>query len=367
MGPTCEDGGPDVPNVLLSRRNAPTPSLNMPRLSKEVAHVFNLRSYLCGAAFLMSALNASAQGTRGPDGFPNRYVKIIVPYGAGGAADLLSRVVGRQLSAYWGQPVVVENVPGGTGSIGIGQLVRSAPDGYTIGCIPISNLVVNPHLYPDLKYNVFKDLAPISRIAEVQNVLLVSPSLRVDSIRQLVEMVKAKPGTFTYSSLGVGSQAHIAGEMFNTLFGVKTIHVPYNRSSAALTDVFSGVVNFIFAQAPTALPFINGGQMKALAVASSKRSAYLPDVPTIQEETGVQGFETVAWSAFMAPTGTPKSVRNFIASEIKRALMDPDVRTALKNLSAEAVGSTPDELASFMQSEHTRYSEIIRRIGIRAE
>jgi tripartite-type tricarboxylate transporter receptor subunit TctC len=319
-------------------------------------------------SLLIAAIpHAWGQSIPRPEGFPNKLIRIIVPYGPGGAADLLARIVGERLSNYWGQPVIVENRPGGNGSIGIEQVIRSAPDGYTMGCIAVSNLVVNPHLYSNLRFDVFTDLSPVSLIAQVQNVLVVGPSLEVQNIRQLIGVAKSKPGSLTYSSPGAGSQAHIAGEMFNSLMGVSTLHIPYNGVGAAIKDVLGGSVSMMFAQMQAALPLVNSGKLKALAVASPTRSTYLPNVPTILEQTGVQGFDTVAWSAFMAPAGTPADVRSFIASEVGRALKVPDVQERLRAQGAEPVGSTPEELARIMKTEHARYGEIIRKAGIRLE
>ncbi len=322
-----------------------------------------------GIMFLVVAAmpDGSAQSTPRPEGFPSKLVRIIVPYGPGGAADLLARVVGERLSNYWVQPVIVENRPGGNGSVGIEQVIRSEPNGYTMGCIPVSNLVVNPHLYSNLRFDVFVDLAPVSLIAQVQNVLVVSPSLGINNIQQLIDAAKSKPGSLTYSSPGAGSQAHIAGEMFNALMGVSTLHIPYNGVGAAIKDVLGGQVSLMFAQMQAALPLVNSGKLKALAVASPTRSTYLPNVPTILEQTGVQGFDAIAWSAFMAPAATPHEIRSFIASEVARALKVPEVQERLRAQGAEPVGSTPDQLARIMKAEHARYGEIIRKARIRLE
>lgn len=328
---------------------------------------FTVRVFAILLLFVTIMPHGSAQSTPRPEGFPNKLVRIIVPYGPGGAADLLARVVGERLSTYWGQAVIVENRPGGNGSIGIEQVIRSAPDGYTMGCIAVSNLVVNPHLYSDLRFNVFTDLAPVSLIAQVQNVLVVSPSLDINNVKQLIDVAKAKPGSLSYSSPGAGSQAHIAGEMFNFLMDVSMLHIPYNGVGAAIRDVLGGQVSLMFTQMQAALPLVNSGKLKALGVASPSRSTYLPNVPTILEQTGVQGFDTVAWSAFMAPAGTSEIIRSFIASEVGRALRVPEVHERLRAQGAEPVGSTPDQLARIMKTEHARYGEIIRKAGIRLE
>jgi tripartite-type tricarboxylate transporter receptor subunit TctC len=326
-----------------------------------VSHTVALLMLVFGSGYIF------AQGAPKPDDFPNRTVKIIVPYGAGGSADLLARVIGRQLSIYWKQPVVIENVPGGSGSVGIERLVRSEPDGYTLGNVPVSNLVVNPHLYSNLRFDTFKDLAPISRTAEVQNILVTGRLTKINDIKDLIASAKAKPGSLSFASFGVGAQAHIAGELFNVTFGLQTIHVPYNRPSAAVSDVVSGHVTYIFAQAAAVRSLIQSGELNALAIASNQRSEYFPSVPTVEELTGAKGFDTVAWSALMAPAKTPSSIRNFIASDVRRALAEPSVREALENLSAEPAGSTPAALAEFMQQETKRYEGLVKKLGIRIE
>lgn len=315
-------------------------------------------------ATIVSA-NVVAQTGPGPGGYPSKPVKIIVPYGPGGAADLLARTVGERLAAFWSQPVIVENRVGASGNIGIEALVRSAPDGYTLGVIPVSNLAVNPHLYATkLSYDVFRDLSPISLIAQVQNVLVVGPGSSVQGVKDLIQAAKAQPGKLSFSSPGVGSQAHIAGAMLESLAGITMLHVPYGGVGAAIRDVMGGQVTMMFAQLPAALPLLGTGKAKILAIASGKRSAFMPQVPTILEETGIGGFDAVSWSALMSPAGTAEDLRNFAAGEVARALKVPEVIARLQKQGAEPVGSTPAELSKAMKDEHHRYGEIIRKAKI---
>ncbi len=319
------------------------------------------------SSLMMLTGYAIAQSGPGPAGYPNKLVRIIVPYGPGGAADLLARIVGERLSTFWGQSVIVENRAGATGNIGIEAVVRAAPDGYTLAVVPVSNLAVNPHLYSKLSYDVFRNLSPISLIAQVQNVLVVKPSAKIDNVRDLVQAAKAKPGALTYSSPGVGSQAHVAGEMLNSLMNIDTVHVAYGGVGAAIKDVMGGQVTMMFAQMPAALPLVTAGKLKALGVASNRRSPFMPSVPTIQEETGIAGLEAVSWSALMAPAKTPDELRSFIASEVARALKLPEVEARLRAQGTEPIGSTPSELAGIMKAEYLRYGEVIRKARISAD
>jgi tripartite-type tricarboxylate transporter receptor subunit TctC len=320
----------------------------------------------CALALLSSwSATAQAQAQR-PAGYPNRLVRVIVPYGPG-LADLLSRLVAERLSSAWGQPVIVDNRPGATGNIGIDFVIKAPPDGYTFVTVPVANLAVNPHLNSKLPYDVFKDLAPVSLIASVHNVLVVNPESGAATVKELIARAKAKPGALTYSTPGVSSQGHIAAEMFNSLFGVTTVHVPYTSMASAVKDVMGGQVDFAFSQMPVALALIQGARLRALGVASPKRSVLLPEVPTISEATGTPEFEAVSWSALMAPAGTPEAVRAGVAGDIQRMLATPEVQARLKSMGAEAVGSTPQELAATMRAESNRYGEIIRKAKIRAE
>ncbi len=318
------------------------------------------------ALLTVSSTVVYAQPQR-PSGYPNKLVRIVVPYGPGGLADLLSRLVAERLSAGWGEPVIVENRPGANGSIGIDLVVKAAPDGYTLVTVPVANLAVNPHLNAKLPYDVFKDLAPVSLIASVHNVLVVNPSSQAMTAKELIALAKSKTGRLTYSTPGVSSQGHIAAEMFNSLFGVSTVHVPYNSVGAATKDLLGGQVDFAFVQMPAALALIQSGKLRALGVASSRRSIFLPNVPTISEATGVAEFEAVSWSALMAPAGTPEPIRNAISADIQRMLALPEVQERLKSFGAEPVGTTPPELATIMRAESNRYEEIIRKAKIRTE
>jgi tripartite-type tricarboxylate transporter receptor subunit TctC len=326
-----------------------------------------LKSLVILLTVVIAAPFALAQKAQGPSGYPSRLVKIIVPTAPGGNADLLARVLGERMSSDWGQPVVIENRPGAANRIGIAAGAKSPPDGYTLIVVPVSNLVMDPHIYSTLPYDVFRDLEPISLVTQVQNVLVINSALGIKTIKALVELAKAKPDELTFAAVGVGSPAHIASEMMNLRAGIKTRLVPYNGINDGTTAVLRGDVTMMFAQMPTALPLIQSGALRALGVASLARSPYLPDVPTISEGLDMPPFEVASWSAFMVPAGTQEGVRSFLAQEVANALKDAKVLDRLRAMGAEPIGSTPNELADKMRSEYARYGEIIRTLKIRVE
>lgn len=306
-----------------------------------------------------------------PDGsigaFPERPVRIVVPYGAGGAADILARTLAAKLGQEWTKGVVVENKPGGVGVIGISAVVNAPPDGYTLVSVPVSDLAVNPHLYRKRPFDVLKDLAPVSQVGAVPNVLVVSSRLGVSSARDLVALARTKPGGLSYSSPGIGSQAHLAAEMFAERIGAKLLHVPYNGVSAALADVAAGQVDLMFAQLPTALPFIKDGRVRALGIASERRSELMPDMPTLAEETGLSFGDAVSWSGLMAPAGTPLALREAIARKVTAAMRSADVQERLRAQGTVGLGGTPQELAAAIARDYERYGKLIRTLNIQLD
>jgi tripartite-type tricarboxylate transporter receptor subunit TctC len=310
-------------------------------------------------ALLLPAL-AAAQA------YPSAPVRIVNPFTAGGPADLLARAVGQKLNEAWGQPVIVESRAGAAGNIGIEYVARQPSDGYTLLVMPTGNAVVNPHLYAKLPYDTFRDFAPVTLLATVENALVVNPGVAAKSVPELVALAKASPGKLTFASPGVGSQAHIAGEMLKSMAGVDMLHVPYKGMAPAMNDLLGGQVSFMFLSMSSALKQVEAGKLRALGVASLKRAPAAPALPTIAEQ-GFPGFEAVSWYALMAPAGTPAEVVEKIAAESARALRDPAVRERLVGLGAEPVGSSPAELAAMLKRENARWGEFIRKAGIRAE
>lgn len=317
--------------------------------------------FFTALAFAVCA-NASAQPA-----YPNKVVRIIVPFGPGGAADALPRLIAAPLSSMWGQSVIVENRPGAAGNIGMELGSKAAPDGYTLTSAPVGNIALNPHLYSKLSFDILKDFTPITLIGSVQNVLVVHPSIPAKTVKELIALLKSRPGELTYASGGVGTQAHIAGELFKAMSNTNMTHVAYKGVGASVTDLLGGHVGMIFAQVHSVLPHIQAGKLRPLGVASVKRVSQLPNVPTIAEAAGVSSFEAVSWYALVGPANMPKDVTAKIQSDIAKALQLPDVKEKLANLGVEAVGSTPEQLRVAMKTDYDRYGAIIRKIGIKAD
>jgi len=298
--------------------------------------------------------------------WPSKPIRIVVPFPPGGPADLLPRLIGPKLTEAWGQPVVIENKPGAGGNIGMDMVAKSPPDGYTLVIGPNGNLVVNPHLYANLPYDVVKDFAPVTLIASFSNMLVVNPDVPAKSVSELIALAKAKPGSLSYGSPGTGSQPHLGGEFLKLTAGIEIVHVPYNGTAPALRDLLGGQISFMFAQTSAALPQIQSGKLRALGVASAKRSPQLPEVPTIAE-SGLPGFEAVSWYALLAPAGTPKEVVTKMQAEVARILQMPDVREKLAGLGGEPVGNTPEQLTAMLRTESARYADIVKRANISIE
>jgi len=321
-----------------------------------------LNRILLSIALAVVPLAASAQGD-----YPSKPVRIIVPFGAGGAADSLPRLLAQHLGPMWGQPVVVENRTGAAGNIGMELGARAAPDGYTLTSAPVGNLAINPHLYSKLSFDVLKDFTPITLVASVQNVLVVNPAVPAKDLKELIAYAKARPGKLTYGSGGVGTQAHIGGEIFESMAGVYMVHVAYKGVGDSVRDLLGGQIDMIFAQIPAVKAHIDGGRLRALGVANLKRSPALPSVPTIEEAGGLTGFQAVSWYALVGPAGMPPAVTAKIQADAAKVLQLPDVRDRLQGLGAEPVGSTSAELAAAIKSDYDRYGAVIKRLGISAD
>jgi tripartite-type tricarboxylate transporter receptor subunit TctC len=311
--------------------------------------------------FVLSATFAHAQT------WPQKPVRVIVPFAPGGASDLMPRLVAEKLTAMWAQPVLMENRPGAAGNIGMEAGARAPADGYTLVSAPNGNLVVNPHMYSKLAYNVFRDLAPVTRIAAVQNVLVVHPDVPANSMKELVALARAKPGTLNFASPGNGSQAHVAVELLKLQLGLDLVHVPYQGVGPAMKDLLGGRINVMVAQVPSALPHVKAGKLRALGVASTASLPALPDVPTVAAAAPLPGFEAVSWYALMAPAGTPREVIGKIHTDVAKALQMPDVRERLAGMGADPSGEAPAELAARIKAEYERWGEVVRKANIRAD
>ena len=312
--------------------------------------------------FALAALPASAQ-----TGYPNKVVRIVVPFGPGGASDLLPRLLATPLSAMWGQQVVIDNRAGAAGNIGMELGAKAAPDGYTLTSAPVGNLAINPHLYSNLSFDVLKDMTPVTLVGSVQNVLVVHPSVPARSVKELIALMKTRPGELTFGSGGVGTQAHIAGELFRAATGTNMTHIAYKGVGASVTDLLGGHLAMIFAQLHSVVPFIQANKLRPLGVASAKRVAQLPDVPTIAEAANLPGFEAVSWYALVGPAGMPRAVVTKIQADVAKVLQATDIREKLAGIGVDVVGSTPEQLAAAIKTDYDRYGAIIRKLGIKAE
>ena len=308
------------------------------------------------AACIVAAAPAQA------DTYPAKPVRIIVPFAAGGVADLLPRLVGQKLSEKWGQPVVVENKAGASGNIGMAEVARSAPDGYTLGLAPTGNLTVNQFLFK-LPFDTAKDLAPITVLATSPNVLVIHPSVPARNFRELVAYAKSNPGALNFASPGEGSGAHLAGELLNLEAGVRTTHVPYKGIAPAVNDLLGGQVQMMFAGISTVLQHVKSGKLVAIAIASPRRSAQLPDVPTVAE-SGLAGFDVTSWYGLVARAGTPPDIVAKIHRDAVEALSSEDVRAKLSGLGLEPLGNSPAEFERMIADESRKWGDIVRRAAI---
>jgi tripartite-type tricarboxylate transporter receptor subunit TctC len=314
--------------------------------------------------FLFLGLLLQATAASGQE-WPTKAVRMIVPFPAGGSADLLPRILGEKLAQRWSQPVIVENRPGAAGNIGAAAVFQAEPDGYTLLASPPSPLVINRHLYPALAFDPTQ-FVPMAVIAAIPNVLLVHPKLAVNSLADLIAYAKEHPGKLNYASQGNGTTSHLTTELLITMVGgLRMTHVPYKGSAPALADLLAGQADLMFDNLGVSLPHVKSGKLKALAVASPRRFRGLPDVPALAET--LPGFESVAWFAIVGPPKTPGAIAAKVAGGITESLRNPDVQRRLADLSADPLGLGPAESATFMKQESERWSAVIRAAGVKLE
>ena len=293
--------------------------------------------------------------------WPSRPIQIIVSSGAGGAADIMARLVGEQLSTALGQPVVVENRPGAGGNTGAISVARANPDGYTLLMSGSPTHSVAPHLFKNLPYDPMRDAPPVAMIAAAPNLLVVNPSLPVKSVADLVKLAREKPGTITYSSAGIGTSGYLAGELLKNIAKLDMTHVPYKSGPEAVTGVITGAISFLFFTLPSVLPQVEAGHLRALAIASAERSALVPNVPTIAE-AGYPGFDVIAWYALFAPKGTPEPVIARLNTEIEKIVARPDIRAQMAKLGAEPKYLPPNGVVDFVAQESPKFEVLLKDI-----
>ncbi len=297
--------------------------------------------------------------------YPVKPIKIIVPYTPGGFNDTLARTVGAKLQAAWGQTVTVDNRPGGGTLIGTDAAAKSPPDGYTLFVTPFA-FAVNQSIFRKLPYDPEKDFAPITLAASTPNLLIVSPSLPVNSVKELIALAKAKPGTLNYASTGIGSSNHLSMEKFKQMAGVDITHVPYKGSGPAVTDLLGGQVGVMFDNIPNVIQHIKAGKLKALAVTTPTRSPHVPDLPTVSE-AGVPGYEVGVWFGFAAPAGTPQPIIDKLNAEIVKALKMPDVKEKFSAQGVDVIGSTPQQFAAHLKDQATKWAKVVKDAGVTPE
>jgi len=314
---------------------------------------------------VMAAALALCASAAFGQGFPNRPVKIIVPFTAGSATDILARTIGQKLSEMWGQPVIVENRAGAGGTIGAGIVAKSPPDGYTL-MVHSSAHAVNASMYPVLPYDTVKDFVELATLGGQPNVLVVAPSAGFKTTADLVAAAKKTPGALNYGSAGVGSGTHINAEKFKIVAGIDAVHIPYKGTPEAITDTMTGRVTYFFSPISAALPNIREGKLVALGVSTAKRSSALPNVPTIAEG-GLPGFDYNLWVGLWAPAGTPQDIVDKINADVAKVLATPDVRERLAALGAEPMVMTPAEFRKFMRDEMDDSAKVVKAANIKAQ
>lgn len=312
------------------------------------------------AAFLVSSAGlAAAQAD-----FPSRPLRMIIPAAPGGGADAIGRFLGQRLGEQFGQVVVIDNRAGASGTIAADITAKSAPDGYTVLLAQSTSVAIAPSLYKNLPYDTLRDLAPISLVAEVPNLLVANAKTPVSSVKELIALARAKPEQVTYPSSGSGAPSHLAGEMLGRMAGVKLLHVPFKGAGPALSALISGEVQIMFAPLVAAMPHVKAGRIRALAVTTAKRSAALPDMPTVAE-SGVPGYAIGSWFGLLMTAKAPRPLVNRWHAETVKALAYPELRNGLQAQGADVIGNTPAEFAAYIKSEIAVYAKLIREAGIR--
>jgi tripartite-type tricarboxylate transporter receptor subunit TctC len=307
----------------------------------------------------------SPLAARGQSAYPNKPIRMIVPFAAGGGADIVARALGQKLAEVYRQPVVVDNRGGGTTIAPTEAVAKAAPDGYTL-LMATSGHVINPSFFAKLPFDTVKDFAPVTQVTSQAYILGVYPGVPAKSVKELIALAKAKPGQLNYASGGNGNATHLGAELLKDLAGIDIVHVPYKGGGPALIALISGEVAMLFSNVSFTLPQIKAGKVRALAVSSTKRSLIAPELPTVAE-AGVPGFELTSWYGVLAPAKTPKAIVASLHDEIVKALNAPDIKARLANDGNEAVGSTPEEFAAYIAAEIPKWARVVKRSGARME
>jgi tripartite-type tricarboxylate transporter receptor subunit TctC len=298
--------------------------------------------------------------------YPEKPIRFVVPYPAGGPLDTVARLLGQRVSEAVKQPVVVDNKPGAGGNIGAADVARAAPDGYTILMGAVATHAINPTLYASIPYDPVRDFLPVTQVASTPNVLVVNPSVPAANVREFIAYAKANPGKLNFGSGSTGSAGHLAGELFKSMAGVEMTHVPYKGAAPAMNDLVGGQIQLMFDNLASSLGQVRAGRIKALAVTTAKRTALAPELPTVAE-SGRPGFDISTWFGIFVPAGTPRDVVERLHAEFTRALAEPQVREKMVALGAEPVGNKPEEFAAYIRAEADKYARVIKASGAKAD
>ena len=325
-------------------------------------------SFLCCAALSagFAAAAQSALAATDSHAFPARPVRIVVPFPPGSGTDIVARTIASSLTGAWRQPVVVENRPGAGGTIAGELVAKATADGYTLMLGNVSTLAIARALYPKLAYDPLRDFAPVTLITTSENVVVVHPSLAVDSIKTLIAYAKARPGQINYASAGSGTTTHLGGAMFSSMADVEMTHVPYKGSAPALTDLLAGQTQLMFSSVPTALPHIKSGRLRALATTRLARSAVLPELPTVHE-SGIRDFDISLWQGLVAPAATPRDIVTKLNKAVRAGIAAPDVRGRLTAQGLDPVGDTPEQFGAYIRSEAAKWAKVVKATGAKPE
>ncbi|MBP3980133.1 MULTISPECIES: Bug family tripartite tricarboxylate transporter substrate binding protein [unclassified Acidovorax] len=313
-----------------------------------------LASLAAGAATLPGAAFAQA--------YPTKPISIVVPFSAGGTTDILARLVGQYLSTELGQPVVVDNKAGAGGNIGGQYAARAAADGYTLFMGTVGTHAINASLYKKMPFDPIKDFAPLTRVANVPNLLVANPQQPFKTVPEMIAYAKANPGKINFGSPGNGASPHLSGELFKSLAKVDLTHIPYKGSAPAVTDLLGNQIAIMFDNLPSVIPHVRSGKLRAIAISTAKRSPELPDVPTIAE-AGVPGYEAMSWFGMFAPAATPKPVLDKLSAALAKVLANPEVKKKIADQGGESVNETPAQFAAFIKSESTKWGKVVKESG----
>jgi tripartite-type tricarboxylate transporter receptor subunit TctC len=312
------------------------------------------------------ALGGAMESAHAQSPYPSRPIRLIVPFAAGGATDILARAIGQKITEAMGQTVIVDNRPGAGGNIGSDIVAKSAPDGYTLLMGAVGPQAINVTLYPKLPYDVLNDFAPIILVATVSNVLVVHPAVPAKSVKDLVALAKARPGKLTQASSSPGSAGHLAGEMLKMMAGVDIVTVPYKGSAPALIDLMAGQVDLMFDNMPACLPHVRAGKLRAIAASNAQRSSVMPELPTVAE-SGFPGFDAGSWFGILARAGTSREIVGALNSVIGKSLSSAELRERLSSQGADPAGGSPEQFAQLIRSEIAKWAKVVKTANVRVE